>query len=115
MGLSLNEFVYISLLSCFLIAGVIYFLIHRPVKKVGKDKVENHGETCKGCNRERTHQRLENLETGELLPFCLRCSRGKTVDSDKYLLRSIRNESVSEIPNDLSARDTRKTEYSQPF
>lgn len=111
----LNGFIYLSAFVCFFIAGVIWFLLHRPVKEPVKEEGEKKKETCKGCNREQTYQRLENLETGELLPFCIRCSRWKTFDSDKYLLRSIRTDSGLELPADRPTHDTRKTEYSVPF
>lgn len=91
MEISTNEFVLISALVWLLLSALVAFLVNRPVRKVEVVEADYSPETCEYCRKETTHQRLENLETGELHPFCLQCNWRVNLDVTKYRLRSLRS------------------------
>lgn len=114
MELTIHGVVLISVLTCFLLAGVIVLFLYKPERVPERSTEEEDWKTCECCGREKTHQRLENLKTGVMHPFYFTCSGRRKFDSEEYQLHLVHGESLSDLP-DSRSYDTRKTEYSQQF
>ena len=80
-----------SVLMCFLLTGVILLFLQRPLKVQGA-VFDEEWKLCDFCMRDRTYQRLENVETGELHPSCLRCMSKRKYDETKYEPHYVRSE-----------------------